>query len=217
MAAMTHGFRTVFLSAALVLAAAACGSTGQSNSTASRSSTVSLRSSGNPAATIAGAGPLSAEAQAAATGDIPDTQVFLTLQNRRAGYTIKYPEGWTQRGSGADLTISDKNNIAHIFVATAGAPSTGSVSAELSRLKAARRILTFAVPAAIHITQGAAIKSTYTTESAPNPVTGKSVVLIVDRYEFGHKASRVTVDLGTPKGVDNVDAYRLMINSFAWH
>ncbi len=142
--------------------------------------------------------------------------MFLTLQNRRTGYTIKYPEGWTQRGTGADLTLSDKNNIAHIFVATAGAPSTASVSAELGRLKTAGRILTFAVPAAIHITQGPAIKSTYTTESAPSPVTGKSVVLIVDRYEFAHKGSRVTVDLGTPKGVDNVDAYRLMINSFAW-
>jgi hypothetical protein len=24
------------------------------------------------------------------------------------------------------------------------------------------------------------------------------------------------VDLGTPRGVDNVDAYRLMIQSFSW-
>jgi hypothetical protein len=212
---MTHGFRTAVLLAALVLAAAGCGS-GQSNSTTSRSSTGSPHSSANPAASTVGAGPLSAEAQAAATGDIPDTQVFLTLQNRRAGYTIKYPEGWTQRGTGADLTLSDKNNIAHIVVASGGAPSTASVSSELSRLETARRILTFAVPVAIHITQGPAIKSTYTSVSAPNPVTGKSVVLIVDRYEFGHRGSRVTVDLGTPKGVDNVDAYRLMINSFAW-
>jgi hypothetical protein len=27
---------------------------------------------------------------------------------------------------------------------------------------------------------------------------------------------RAVVDLGTPKGVDNVDAYRLMIQSFRW-
>jgi hypothetical protein len=50
----------------------------------------------------------------------------------------------------------------------------------------------------------------------PNPVTGKSVLLIVDRYELSIAGKRATVDLGTPKGVDNVDAYRMMINSFRW-
>jgi hypothetical protein len=45
-------------------------------------------------------------------------------------------------------------------------------------------------------------------------VTGKSVKLIVDRYELGRGGTRATVDLGTPVGVDNVDAYRLMIQSF---
>jgi hypothetical protein len=42
------------------------------------------------------------------------------------------------------------------------------------------------------------------------------VLLIVDRYELGSAGRRATVDLGTPKGVDNVDAYRKMINSFTW-
>ena len=60
------------------------------------------------------------------------------------------------------------------------------------------------------------IKAVYTTRSRPNSVTGKPVVLVVDRYELGHGGSRATVDLGTPKGVDNVDAYRLMIESFRW-
>jgi len=45
---------------------------------------------------------------------------------------------------------------------------------------------------------------------------GKRVTLVVDRYELAANGKKATVDLGTPKGVDNVDAYRLMIESFRW-
>ena len=38
----------------------------------------------------------------------------------------------------------------------------------------------------------------------------------MDRYYLAHGTKRAVVDLGTPVGVDNVDAYRLMINSFRW-
>jgi hypothetical protein len=61
-----------------------------------------------------------------------------------------------------------------------------------------------------------AVKAVYTTQSAPNPVTGKRVTLIVDRYELARNGRVAVVDLGTPKGVDNVDAYRMMIQSFTW-
>lgn len=131
---------------------------------------------------------------------------------------MKYPEGWAQAGRGPDVTFSDKNNVVHILVQAAGgaAPSPATMLAELKRLKTAHRLSTFTAPAAIRLAQGPAIKSTYTTKSAPNAVTGKSVILIVDRYEMAHRGTRATVDLGSPKGVDNVDAYRLMINSFTW-
>jgi hypothetical protein len=47
-------------------------------------------------------------------------------------------------------------------------------------------------------------------------VTGKRVRLTVDRYYLWHGGRRAVVDLGTPVGVDNVDAYRSMIESFRW-
>ena len=47
-------------------------------------------------------------------------------------------------------------------------------------------------------------------------MTGKRVELIVDRYELAGGGRVATVDLGTPVGVDNVDAYRMMIESFRW-
>jgi hypothetical protein len=61
-----------------------------------------------------------------------------------------------------------------------------------------------------------AIHVVYSTESAPNPVTNKRVVLNVDRYYLSRSGKVAVVDLGTPVGVDNVDAYRLMIQSFRW-
>jgi len=52
--------------------------------------------------------------------------------------------------------------------------------------------------------------------SAANPVTGKRVLLLVDRYVVPGAGRYAVADLGTPKGVDNVDAYRMMVGSFRW-
>jgi hypothetical protein len=202
----------------VVAGAAGCGSSGSSgsgSSTAQSSSTTS--SSAAPASTTgSSAGALTGEAKSAATGDIPDTQVFLTFQNPSARYTITYPEGWIQKGAASNVTLSNRNNILHIVISSGPAPTPASVSAELTALKQSNSTLKFSAPQAIQLKSGPAVKASYTTQSAPNPVTGKTVLLIVDRYELSHGGKRATVDLGTAKGVDNVDAYRKMINSFTW-
>ena len=150
-----------------------------------------------PATTSASPAPLAPEAQAAATGDIPDNQVFLTFRNAAAGYSMKYPEGWAQQGSGEQVTIRNKNNIVRIVVAPGAKPT---------------------VPGATQVTISGVpgLKSTYRAQSAPNAVTGKRVTLVVNRYYLWHNGKRAVVDLGSPVGVDNVDAYRLMIQSFRW-
>ena len=127
---------------------------------------------------------------------------------------MKYPEGWAQSGSGPSATFSETRT-------TSSASSSGT-----GPLRRRRR---FARPCAegrrgsgaprrsTVSRRAAAIKVVYTTESAPNPVTGKRVTLVVDRYYLcARRARRAVVDLGTPQGVDNVDAYRLMIESFRW-
>ena len=68
----------------------------------------------------------------------------------------------------------------------------------------------------MRISGAPAIKVVYTTGSAPSPVTGKRVTLTVDRYYLARGGKVATIDLGTPVGVDNVDAYRLMVESFRW-
>jgi hypothetical protein len=145
------------------LLAAGCGSGGSSTTTAAPS-----------------------EAQAAASGDIPDNQTFLVFHDPRAGYSIRYPEGWARQGSANDVTFAEKANVIHIAVHR-GAP----------RSKPGTKV-------------------TYSRLSAPDPVTGKRLRIVVDRYEYGKGGKVAVLDLSTPVGVDNVDAYRLISESFAW-
>jgi len=212
--------------AAVALGASACGSSSHKSTpsgSAGSGSTGGAAAGGGANAGSGGGGggapsALSAEAQSAATGDIPDNQVFLTFHNGHSGYSIKYPEGWTIQGSGSDkLTISDKNNLVRVVIARGLAPSPRSVAAELTALKKSNPTLTFTAPRTFALpASSTAVKAVYTTQSAPDPVTGKRVKLIVDRYELTRGGHIATVDLGTPKGVDNVDAYRMMIESFRW-
>jgi hypothetical protein len=158
-------------------------------------------------------GALQAEANAAAAGDIPDNQVFLVFRDDRAGYSMKYPEGWAQQGSGGTVVFRDKNNVVRVVVERRAAPTSAAVRRDLSRL-AGVHVQTG--PQRIGLPASVALKVVYSTVSAPNAVTGKRVTLIVDRYYLWRAGRTAVVDLGTPVGVDNVDAYRLMIESFRW-
>jgi hypothetical protein len=173
----------------------------------------SSSSSHGPAASP---GALSAEAGAAATGDIPDNQNFLVFKDPSAGFSMKYPEGWAQKKAAGGITFRDKNNLVRVDVHKGTAPTAASVKAELSRLGAGNPSFKAQPPTPIKLRAGTAIKVTYTTESAPNSVTGKRVTLMVDRYELASSGKVAVIDLGTPAGVDNVDAYRLMSQSFTW-
>ena len=161
--------------------------------------------------TTSGPSALQGEAASKATGDIPDNQVFILFKNPQAGYSMKYPEGWAQQGSGPQVTFRDKNNIVRIVVSKGAAPTPAAARRDLAKgatLKSAPQTMT--------ISGAKAVKVVYSTESAPNPVTGKRVTLLVDRYYLAHGGKEAIIDLGTPVGVDNVDAYRLMIESFRW-
>lgn len=165
--------------------ASGCGGSGSSTSTTGNTSATTAKSRPAEGQEVGSGGAVS-EAQAAATGDIPDNQTFLLFHDPKAGYSIRYPEGWARMGSGNDVTFREKANSIHVSVGK-GAPRSK---------------------------QG--VKTTYTRLSAPDPVTGKRLKLVIDRYEYGNKGKVAVVDLATPEGVDNVDAYRLISESFKW-
>ena len=201
-------FRTktaVALLAAAALVAAGCGSSKKGSS-----SSAPVSNDGGSA------NALSAEAQSAATGDIPDNQVFLTFHNSAARYSIKYPEGWTQSGSGRDVTFRDKNNLVHILVTKGSAPSPASVAAQLKALKASNPTLQFQPPQTLKFGSAQVVKATYTTKSAPNQVTGKRYRDEVERLEFFKHGVEAALTLSGPVGSDNKDPWRLVAESYRW-
>jgi hypothetical protein len=202
---MTRG---ALVSAAVALSAIAAGCGSSKPATATTHASMPTTST-----TASGPGALQAEANSAAAGDIPDNQHFILFQNPRGGYSIKYPEGWAQQGSGDAVVIRDKNNIVRIVAGPATAPTRAAVEREVQTLNGVKAQT---APQAIKVSGKPAFKVVYSTRSAPSSVTGKRVTLLVDRYYLWNGGRRAVVDLGTPQGVDNVDAYRLMIESFRW-
>jgi len=212
------------LAALLVVAASAAGcggghanesvTGGQATTSPSPSSSATTPASGT--ATQPDAGALTAEAQQAAAGDIPDTQVFLTYRDSGEGYSMKVPEGWAQTGTGAHVTFRDKNNVVRIEIAPGSRTTAAAAKAEFARTARKTPSLRFQQPTAVTAAGTPLVKVVYSTSSPPNPVTGKRVKLVVDRYYVPGHGKHAVVDLGTPHGVDNIDAYRLMIESFRW-
>ena len=187
---------------ALAVTVAGCGS--------------SKKSSGGGGGGAAATTQSAADARSAATGDIPDNQVFLTFKDAAAGYSISYPEGWARRGGANDTTFQDKANVIHIVVTKGAQPSPADVQADLTRLKASDPAVKAGPVQKVTLKGQTVLKVVYTTKSGPNPVTGKRVPLTVDRYYYSKGGRRASVDLGTAVGVDNVDAYRLISQSFKW-
>ena len=103
---------------ALVLALGGCGGSSGSETSSAPAPQTEAQSKSAAASPEA---ETPSEAESAATGDIPDNQVFLTFNNRPAGYSIRYPEGWARRGSAGDVTFQEKGNVIHIVVAKGGA------------------------------------------------------------------------------------------------
>jgi hypothetical protein len=189
--------------AAAGLTLAGCGSSSSSGS-------------GSSTAAQANSNAASAEAQSAAQGDIPDNQTFLRYNNPKSGYSIKYPEGWAQKGSGNLVTFSDKANRVQIAVTQGAAPTLASVAAELRKEAGKDPTLKAGKPQQVKVGRNEAIHVVNHVQGPADPVTGKKPALMVDRYMLANKGRVATVDESSPVGVDNVDAYRLIIESFQW-
>jgi hypothetical protein len=149
---------------------------------------------------------------APAGGDIPDNQVYLTYTG--SAFTIQYPEGWVQTRRNDGVTFQDKDNRIAVTIGQASAPTIASVRADIRAIPGAS-ITTDAH--AIALPDGAAVLATYQIDGPADPVTGKRPRLTVDHYELGGSAGRKAVlELANRLGDDNVDAYRMIAQSFRW-
>jgi hypothetical protein len=151
-------------------------------------------------------------------GDIPDNQAFVRFTPPAGGFSVKVPEGWAQRRSGAAVVFTDKLNA--IRIESHGVPrpltATAARGGELARLARSVKGFKPGKVSTVTRTAGTATRITYLASAPTDPVTGKAVTDAVERYAFFHKGREVVLTLSGPKGADNVDPWRLVTDSVRW-
>ena len=164
---------------------------------------------------VAALTPALAQADTPSPGDIPDNQAFVRFTG--TGYSVIAPEGWARTTSGRRVTLTDKyNGISVELSAAAKAPTVGSATAELPKLRSA--IPGFSSPKVTSVVRpaGRAVLVRYQARSRKDAVTGRTVVNDVERYEFWKSGRLAVVTLQAPHGSDNVDPWKKVTNSFHW-
>ncbi len=151
-------------------------------------------------------------------GDIPDDQQFVPYTTSTGLYTIDFPEGWSRTGDGDAVSFTDKFNAIEIAVIDkATAPTTDSVTVvDLPAIAAKAANLAIGKVSTVTRKGGDAILATYEIDSAPNEVTGKSIRVAVERYEFWKNGTSAVITLIGAVGADNVDPWKIVTDSFAW-
>jgi hypothetical protein len=192
----------------LVALLAACSGPSPGANQAARSTT-SAAGSGRPV-TSATAAP-----EAVTPGDIPDTTAYVMYANAAGRYSFVHPEGWAQTGQGTAIAFTDKYNRASADV-TSGASAPNPASANATDVPALRGMqpafeLVSVLP--VTILAGSGVRITYRTNSAPDPVTGRSARIEVQRYEIFGGGHVVVLELSGAVGADNVDPYNRMVQS----
>ncbi|MEO5966055.1 MAG: hypothetical protein ABIR11_11370 [Candidatus Limnocylindrales bacterium] len=151
-----------------------------------------------------------------AAGDVPDNAVFLTYRGGTPAFSIQYVEGWQVTSQPDGVVIRDKDSSETVtIVAAPSNVASWIASADLPALKAQAG---FRLDKQDRVKVGTARYDhlVYHLPAPPDPVTGKQVPSTIDRYYVPGPAGLAVVSLSTPDGVDNVDAFRQMIESYKW-
>ena len=143
------------------------------------------------------------KAEVSPPGDIPDNQAFVSYTPPSGGYTVKVPEGWARKAAGGSTTLSDKLNSI-------------TMEAKPSSAGAARDRPNGARVTTVKRKAGRAVRITYLTAGKPDPVTGKSRTLAVERYVFLHNGRNIVLTLKGAKGADNVDPWKIVTDSLSY-
>jgi len=203
--------RFALLAVGLIATATACSGSGSKALTPSTASPPNLSTS-----TVKGSPDPNAP-ETNDPGDIPDNQAFVTYSPPGSGYSVKVPEGWARSEAGA-VTFTDKFNSIRMESATAtAAPTVSSATGdEVPRLRQSEKAFVLGKVSTVTRRSGSMVLITYEANSEPNPVTGKSLRIAVERYEAFKDGKLVTLTLTGAKGADNVDPWRTVTDGFSW-
>lgn len=189
---------------------------------------------GNNAATTAGRSPLTAQGSAAATaiageqplpqekspvGDIPDSQAFISFNSPTGGYTLDAPEGWARTEQGGGVTFADKFDGEQVLLTSlTGATTPGpTMEQAVASIQQGGRAVHVDKSQPVQLPGGPALMVAYTSNSEPDPVTGKQVRLENNAYIFSTGGRVATLRLWAPLGADNVDQWNRISRSFRWN
>jgi hypothetical protein len=151
-------------------------------------------------------------------GDIPDTQVFVRYTSPAGGYTLEVPEGWARTTDGAGVRFVDKlDGVQVALTGAAAAPTAATVRAgAAAALERSGRAVKVNKVRDVKLPAGPAVLIEYSSNSEPDPVTGKQVRLEDNAYLFFRGGNLATLTLWAPLGADNVDQWLQMARSFRW-
>ena len=204
--------------AVLALIVAACG--GTTGKTASPTAATLVPPPG-PSAAASGTAGVSASQEPdsgvlTTAGDIPDNAVFLTYRDAGRGFSIQYVEGWQVTAGPDGVAVRDKDSSETVTVV----PVPADVAAYIAGtdLPALQKQPGFALVKHDTVKVGGRTYEHLLVHlpAPPDPVTGKQVPSTVDRYYVRGLKGLAIVSLSTPDGVDNIDAFRKMVESFTW-
>jgi hypothetical protein len=227
----TSRLRRLLIVPAIGLIVAACGSAGPSAPGSPAAATVAPAASApsasptapsaSPNATPAAQGsPADSQAPetggSTAAGDVPDNAVFLTYRAPSPVFSIQYVEGWQVTPQPDGVVIRDKDSSETVAILASQADVAGYVaSTDLPALHA-QAGFGLIKQDTVKVGGSTYVHVAFHQTSPPDSVTGKQVPQTVDRYYVPGPNGLAVVSLATPDGVDNVDAFRQMIESFKW-
>jgi len=150
-------------------------------------------------------------------GDIPDNQVFVNY-TYPGGFELKVPEGWSRTEIDHGVRFFDKYDEIEATLGTASAAPTASSAkaVEIPELKTAGHGVKVTAVRDVKLPAGPAVRISYLSNSAPNPVTNKQIRLEHERFILFKNGRTITLDLAAPAGADNVDQWQLISNSLQW-
>ena len=140
-------------------------------------------------------------------GDIPDTQAFVTYVSPNA-YSVLFPEGWSQTRKGAIVTFTSHFDGEQISLQKPAAPPA-TVRGHFAGVRdlSVRRVTIKGTSVTV---------ITFTSQSQPDPVTGRTTRLDNAAYFFTTGSRQSMVALWAPRGSDNADQWHKIAESFSW-
>jgi hypothetical protein len=145
--------------------------------------------------------------------------VFITYRSTTGGYALEVPEGWARSVHGGDVKFTDKFDGVQVTLSKSAIPPTVS-SVQREQVPALRhqgRAVKIQGVATKPMPHGnSAICLTCTSNSDPDPVTGKQVRRDETTCYYYHQGRLAALTLWAPTGADNVDQWKRISESFRW-